>query len=211
MQENYQQPIYTGQPEQKEPSKKNEILSTLGIIIIAPVVALLITAFVFQSYEVDGPSMERTLFNKDRLIVDKMPRTLARVTGHGWQPKRYEIVIFNHTEAYEMESVQTKQLIKRVVGVPGDRVVVKDNIVTVYNKEHPGGFRVDQQGPEASVIGITTANQPIDQKIQPGEVFVLGDNRPNSMDSRAFGPIEVKDLVGKLSVRVYPFNEIKRF
>jgi len=193
------------------PSNKKEILSTLGVIIIAPVIALLLTAFVFQSYEVDGPSMERTLFNKDRLIVDKVPRTWSRITGNNWQPKRYQIVIFNHTETYGLESVETKQLIKRVIGIPGDRVVVQDNEVTVYNNEHPDGFKVDQFGPESSVIGITTASQNIDQEIKPGEIFVMGDNRPNSLDSRSFGPVEVKDLVGKLSLRIYPFNEVERF
>lgn len=204
-------PIYGSTEPDSKSSQKREILSTLAIIIIAPLVALFLTAFVFQSYEVDGPSMEKTLFNKDRLLVNKTSRTWARITGHAYEPKRYDVVIFNHTENYGLDGVTDKQLIKRVIGLPGDRVVVKDGVVRVYNKENPDGFLVDQKGPEAAVIGETTASSEIDQTINEGEVFVMGDNRPNSLDSRAFGPIDLNDIVGKLSVRIYPFNEITKF
>lgn len=209
--QNTSQAIYGPPVDDNKSSQRREILSTLAIIIIAPLVALFLTAFVFQSYEVDGPSMEKTLFNKDRLLVDKAPRTWARITGHAYLPKRYDIIIFNLTEGGGLGEPTEKQLIKRVIGLPGDRVVVKDGVVTVYNKENPKGFLVDQKGPEAAVIGDTTAPTEIDQTIKPGEVFVMGDNRPNSLDSRAFGPIDLNSIVGKLSFRIYPFNEITRF
>ncbi len=209
--QNITTPIYGSTEPTPKSSQRREILSTLAIIIIAPLVALFLTAFVFQSYEVDGPSMEKTLFNKDRLLVNKTPRTWARITGHSYQPKRYDVVIFNHTENYGLDGTTDKQLIKRVIGLPGDRVVVKDGVVRVYNKENPNGFLVDQKGPEAAVIGETVASTEIDQKINKGEVFVMGDNRPNSLDSRAFGPINIDDIVGRLSIRIYPFNEITRF
>src|SRR5882762_2580960 len=73
----------------KEPDHEGlkSILSTIAILIIAPLIALTLTAFVFQSYEVDGPSMETTLQNHDRLIVVKVPRTFARITHHSYIPK----------------------------------------------------------------------------------------------------------------------------
>lgn len=189
-------------------SKRKEILSTLAVFIIAPVIALLITAFVFQSYEVDGPSMEKTLQNKDRLLVTKTPRTWAKITSRAYIPHRYDIIIFNHTDNYGLGTTQ-KQLIKRVIGLPGDRVVVKDDIVKIYNREHPAGYMVDRYGPETSVISDTIGN--IDQVVGQNEVFLMGDNRSNSLDSRAFGTVDAKDIVGKLSARIYPFSQITRF
>ena len=200
----------SGSPTEKLPGKWKDTLSTLGIIILAPLVALFLTAFVFQSYQVDGPSMESTLQDKDRLIVTKTSRTWARITGDDYVPGRYEIVVFNHTGEYaDNEFVTEKQLIKRVIGIPGDKVVVKDGVVTVYNKERPEGFLIDREGPEKNTIGYTSGN--IEETVEDGEIYVMGDNRSNSLDSRTFGSIRSKDLVGKLSVRIYPFDKINKY
>lgn len=181
------------------------ILSTIAILIIAPIIALSLTAFVFQSYEVDGPSMETTLQNQDRLIVYKLPRTLARLTGHEYIPRRGEIIIFTRQDSFEFGSSKPRQLIKRVIALPGERVVVKDGIVTVYNKENPDGFEPDQIAPYGKVIQSTAGE--IDLTVPEDHVYVCGDNRPQSLDSRSFGPVPVKDIVGRLSLRVYPFNK----
>ncbi len=199
-------------PADKAPPKKkdnrSEIWSTLAVIILAPIVALFLTLFVFQSYEVDGPSMEKTLFDNDRLIVNKVGRTMARVSGKHYVPSRYSIIVFTQqTSSYE--GTEEKQLIKRVIGLPGDRVVVKDGIVTVYNKDRPEGFNVDKEGPEAGLNEYTDGN--IDIVIKPGQLYVLGDNRKNSLDSRAFGPIDSDAVIGTLSARIFPFNEIEKF
>jgi signal peptidase I len=186
-----------------------EHLSTFGILLAAPLMALLMIAFVFQTYEVDGPSMESTLQDQDRLIVLKLPRTFARVTGGEYLPNRYDIIVFNHTGGFGNGSSNKKQLIKRVIGVPGDRVVIKDGVVTIFNKENPDGFLVDRYGPESSTITSTTGN--IDQTVKEGEIFVMGDNRENSLDSRGLGTVETEDIVGKLSARIYPFDNITKF
>jgi signal peptidase I len=181
------------------------ILSTIAILIIAPLIALSLTAFVFQSYEVDGPSMETTLQNQDRLIVYKLPRTIARITGNDYVPKRAEIVIFTRQDSFEFGSSKPRQLIKRVIGLPGERVVVTGGVLTVYNSEHPDGFQPDKIAPYGKVIQSTAGE--VDVTVPEGEVYVCGDNRPQSLDSRSFGPVPVKDLVGRLSLRVYPFNK----
>lgn len=183
-------------------------LSTIAILIIAPLIALSLTAFVFQSYEVDGPSMETTLQNHDRLIVYKLPRTLARITGNTYTPNRGDIVIFTRKEGLEFGSQTSKQLIKRVIAFPGERVVVKDGVLTVFNQVHPEGFKPDD-APYGKVI-ITTPGD-IDLVVPEKYLYVCGDNRTNSLDSRSFGPIEQKDLVGKLAIRVYPFGKSKTF
>lgn len=183
-------------------------LSTIAILIIAPLIALTLTAFVFQSYEVDGPSMETTLQNQDRLIVYKLPKTVARITGKAYLPHRGDIVIFNRVENAAFGSQQNRQLIKRVVALPGERVVVKNGVITVFNTDHPEGFKPDD-APYGKVI-VTTPGD-VDLTVPEKSVYVCGDNRTNSLDSRYFGPVEAKDIVGKLALRVYPFGKSKVF
>lgn len=185
------------------------VVSTVAVLLIAPLVALFLTAFVFQSYQVDGPSMQTTLFNNDRLIVWKVPKTWSKVTGHAYVPKRGDVIIFveNQLTAYGQDP--GKQLIKRVIALPGERLVIKDNTVTVYNKQHPNGFDPDKTLPYGKVIPNTSGD--IDLTVPKNQVFVMGDNRPNSLDSRVFGPVSTNDIVGKLVMRVWPAGEMKSF
>lgn len=202
--------INTEKPAVKKKNFFRENLSTIAILIFAPLTALFMINFVFQTYEVDGPSMETTLADNDRLIVTKTGKTMSRITREDYIPDRYDIIVFNHRGDFGFgDKVTQKQLIKRVIGVPGDRVVVKDGIVTVYNKQNPDGFLVDRAGPESKVIGVTNGN--IDQTIKNGEIFAMGDNRDNSLDSRVFGTVTSSDIVGKLALRIYPFDKTQRF
>jgi signal peptidase I len=185
------------------------VVSTLAVLLIAPLVALLLTAFVFQSYQVDGPSMETTLNNNDRLIVWKAPRTWSRITRHAFIPKRGDIIVFVAHGLGDLNGNPDKQLIKRVIGLPGERVVVKDDVLTIYNKAHPHGFHPDATLPYGKVITETQGD--INEVVPKDSVFVCGDNRDNSLDSRAFGPVASKDIVGKLVMRVLPLDQAKRF
>ena len=185
------------------------IASTVAVLLIAPVVALFLTAFVFQSYQVDGPSMETTLYNNDRLIVWKVPKTWAKITGHPYVPKRGDVIIFTEPTISSYGQTPGKQLIKRVIGLPGERVVVKNNVVTVYNDEHPDGFKPDKTLPYGNVIKETSGN--IDMTVDKDHVYVMGDNRGNSLDSRAFGEVSSKDIIGKLVMRVWPAGDMKAF
>ena len=185
-------------------------ISTILILIAAPVVALLLTAFIFQSYEVDGPSMETTLQNRDRLIVWKVPRTIAKITGRAYIPERNDVIVFVKPELNNTGTTQEKQLIKRVIGLPGDRVVVQDGGITVYNKEHPDGYNPDANHEYSpNIAALTTGN--LDVTVGEDQVFVCGDNRTNSLDSRSFGAIPANDIVGKLTVRIFPVSKFKSF
>jgi signal peptidase I len=186
-----------------------DIASTVLILVSAPLIALFLTAFIFQSYEVDGPSMESTLQNHDRLIVFKTERTWARMTHNPFVPKRGEIIIFNLRSDLDLEGGGNKQLVKRVIGLPGERVVVADGVVTVFNQEHPQGFQPDKTMSYGKVIPITSGN--VDLVVPKDQVFVCGDNRPNSLDSRSFGPIQAKDIVGRLGIRLFPLDNAKKF
>ena len=187
-----------------------EALSTIGVLVAALLVALGLIAYVFQSYQVDGPSMQQTLHNNDRLIVWKLPRTWAKITGHQYLPKRGDVIIFTQSGLASYGQTDTKQLIKRVIGLPGDRVVVANNTITVYNAANPKGFQPDKTLPYG--VNITEQTQhDVDYTIGKDQIFVSGDNRTNSLDSRFFGPIKTNQVVGKLIVRVLPLNQAERF
>jgi signal peptidase I len=186
----------------------HDILSIVVVLFSALVLAFGLISFVFQSYQVDGQSMQNTLHNADHLIVWKVPRTWARITGHPYVPGRGDIIIFNEPGLSAYGQSQDKQLIKRVIGLPGDRVVVKNGTITVYNKAHPNGFDPDKTLPYHNTV-YTAGN--IDVTLTANQLFVCGDNRGDSLDSRVFGPIDINNVVGKLIIRVLPFNKAEIF
>lgn len=187
-----------------------EFFSAFGVLITALAVALGLILFVFQSYQVSGPSMQQTLHDQDRLIVWKLPRTWARLTHHQYVPNRGDVVIFTQSGLAEYGQENTKQLIKRVIGLPGDRVVVAHNTITVYNAQHPNGFQPDKTLPYAPNI-TEPAEQSMDVTLKSDQLFVCGDNRTNSLDSRFFGPIKTNQIIGKLAIRVLPLTQIEKF
>ena len=201
----------TPEPSPAQPSAWREILSTLGILALAFLVAVALIAYVFRSYQVDGPSMETTLLNQDKLIIWKVPRTWARITRHDYIPKRGDIIVFQESGLSAFGQEDSKQLIKRVMGLPGERVVVKDGAVTIYNKDHPEGFKPDDTLAYDKDGHIPATTGDVDVTLGSDQLFVCGDNRPDSLDSRAFGPINASQVIGKLIVRVFPINTIKTF
>lgn len=196
-------PIRPRPPKKPRREGWRSVVSTIAILLIAPLFALFLITFVFQSYLVDGPSMETTLQDRDRLIVWKVSRTWANITGNDYIPKRGDVVVFNEPK------LNDKQLIKRVIALPGERVVVDEGILTVYNDEHPDGFQPDKTLPYGEAINDTPGD--VDVTVPKGHLFVAGDNRSNSLDSRDLGPIPADHIVGKLIARFLPLGEAKRF
>lgn len=192
-------------------SRLFDIASTTLTIVLALGLALCLILFVFQTYQVDGPSMENTLQNNDRLIVWKLPRTIAHITGHAYVPNRGDIIIFNEGNLAEYGQANVAQLVKRVIGLPGERVVIQDGKVTIYNAQHPQGFDPDTTLPYGKQNRIPFTSGNIDITLGSSQIFVCGDNRTVSLDSRVFGPVNVNDIVGKLVVRIYPFTSVERF
>lgn len=198
-----QQP--TPQPQKKESWRS--ALTTIFLFAGALITALLINAFAFQSYVVNGTSMQPTLNNSDRLIILKAPKTWSKITRHKYIPARGDIIVF-HKPGNEKE-----QLIKRVIALPGERVEVIDGVITVYNQDFPDGFKPDDAEygkdlPEADTSRNTKLTVP------DNEVFVSGDNRSpgGSFDSRTgLGTIPVDYIVGKLIIRIFPVNDASFF
>lgn len=154
--------------------------------------------------------MEPTLQTHNRLIIWKAKRTWARITNNVYVPGRGEIVVFVKKGMFDFNSNKEKQLIKRVMGVPGDRITVKDGVITIYNTDNPDGFRPDETLDYGKEITQPTSGN-VDINVGPGEIFVVGDNRDNSLDSRVFGAVPAQDVVGTLSIRILPLSEVQRF
>jgi signal peptidase I len=197
----------------KKPKKDHtlirEFFSTIGILGTALVIALLMIGFVFRSYQVDGPSMQNTLQNSDKLIIWKVPRTWSRFTHHAYIPNRGDIIVFSESGLSQFGQQDTKQLIKRVIALPGERVVVKGGHYMIYNHTSPDGFDPDKtlNHPDA----LITTSGDIDITLAANQLFVSGDNRPDSLDSRAFGPINANQVIGKLAIRVFPISKAEFF
>ncbi len=182
-----------------------------GIILFVAAVfigAWLINTFVFRSFNVDGPSMEDTLHTGDRLIVNRLPVTWAHIRGNDYIPGRGQIIVFKNPQ-WQTGQVN-EYIVKRVIAFPGERVVVKDGKVTVYNSSHPDGIDVDKEHPGA--LQPTDGN--VDTIVAEGTIFVLGDHRQGgySCDSRAcLGTIPFEDIIGPVSIRLFPFDQIRLF
>jgi signal peptidase I len=156
--------------------------------------------------------MESTLHDNDRLIVWKAPRSLARVTGNQYVPNRGDVIIFSEPGLGNYnEPDGSKQLVKRVIGLPGERVVVKDGSIMVYNQEYPDGFNPDTTLAYGKEHTFPVTTEDVDVTLAADELFVCGDNRPDSLDSRMFGPIKTDQIVGKLIMRILPLSQTKIF
>lgn len=183
--------------------------STIAILAIAPLLAVFITIFVFQSYEVYGESMETTLQNGDRLIVMKFSKSWAQIQGRDFVPQRGEIIVFDKPTEIFSNGNDVDHLIKRVIGLPGERVVLKDGKYTVYNSDFPDGFDPDADQEYAKDILQTPGD--VDVVVGDNEIFVSGDNRNNSLDSRSLGPIDIKNITGVAKLRFVPINSFESF
>lgn len=185
------------------------ILGAIFSWIVFPIaVVLILHNFVFQAYHVLGTSMVPNLHETDYLIISKIGTSVAmaeRSVGKDSQyiPKRNEIIVFHYPKN------PSQVFVKRVTGIPGDRVVIKDGNVTVFNKDNPNGFNPDTKFERSSTVTLIDT----DEVVQPGHVFVLGDNRSpgGSYDSREWGELPSSYIIGNAVLRLLPLDQVKIF
>jgi signal peptidase I len=165
------------------------IIELIKSIFIAIIAAMLIITFVFETVSVDGQSMSPTLAHRDRLIVEK-------VSYYFRKPKVNDIIVLKYP------ADTREKFIKRVIAVAGDKVKIEDNRLFI------NGIEKDEP-----YIKETFINGYYNEVTVPeNTIFVLGDNRNNSRDSRVpdVGFVNLKLIVGKAALRIYPFNKIGR-
>jgi signal peptidase I len=193
---------------QRHPLFKDS-LNILIFIACVLVGTLLINTYVFRSFNVLGPSMEKTLFTGDRLIVDRLPVTWAQLQNKPYVPERGQVIVFKNP----MYNAGTGDefIVKRVIAFPGERVTVKDGVLTVYNSVHPNGFHPDDSN--HGEPGSPTSGD-VDTTVADSTLFVAGDHRQGdySYDSRSgLGLIPYYDIIGPVSYRIYPFTKMRSF
>jgi len=177
--------------EEKEPSLLKELLGWVLYIVIIIGATYLIVTYVGQRTRVSGDSMEASLHNGDNLIVDKISYRFRK-------PERYEIIVFPYK--YQEDTYY----IKRIIGLPGETVQVKDG--EVYINGELLGETYGREKVEPGKEGI--AEEPI--TLGKDEYFVMGDNRNHSSDSRdpSVGILTREDLIGRAWVRIWPLDSI---
>ena len=174
-------------------------ISTVGIAFVLFTMA---SSFLVDVTTVRGQSMEPTLQEDDRLLTLRFGRFFSNLLGAEYIPKRGEIVVFSK------DGSQDHLLIKRVVGLPDERVVIKNQTITVYNGDYPEGFQPDLGFDNRPAV---FGDEVIDVYVGRGELFVLGDNLAVSADSRSIGNILVDNINGNLIIRTWPFSKFTFF
>lgn len=186
-----------------------DVVGIGSFIICVLIGTLIINTFVFRSFNVLGPSMESTLYTGDRLIVNRLPVTWSQIQNKSYIPQRGEIIVFKNPQF--IAGTQDAFLVKRVIAFPGERVVVDNGVLTVFNNEHPDGFHPDDDNNNEP--GSPTSGS-VNTTVTDGTLFVVGDHREGeySCDSRAcLGLIPFYDIIGPVNLRIYPFNHLRTF
>lgn len=176
--------IFT-QPKKDPEAPEESVWDIIRFTIIALAIVVPLRMFVAQPFIVSGDSMYPTFHNAEYLIVDELTYRLT-------DPKRGDVVIFRYPNN------PSRFFIKRIIGLPGETITVKNNTVTVTNKENPEGFVLDEPYLSVEVSGNQTT------VLNDNDYFVMGDNRPASSDSRAWGPLPENLIVGRAFVRILP-------
>jgi signal peptidase I len=188
--------------EDKRRAGLRQIREWVFVIVVAVVIATLLRTFVVQQFYIAGPSMETTLYGNDRVLVNKLAYRFG-------EPSRGDVIVFDRVTT-NGDTVQHDDLIKRVIGLPGERLEVRDCVVFV------DGVAIDEPWLSADMTDTTydpgtrcgTANvEPV--TLGDNEVFLIGDNRPMSFDSRMFGPIDVDLIVGRALVVIWPPRDMQ--
>lgn len=162
-----------------------EVLKFAALVIF---VVLPFRALVAQPFMVSGVSMEPTFHNNDYLIVNQLSKRFGSL-------ERYDVVVF------KAPSDESKYYIKRIIGLPGETVTVKEGIVTVISHNNNNPIIIDDYYTQGETFGYT------DITLGSEEYFVLGDNRQNSSDSRVWGTLPSENIIGTPFLRLLPLSD----
>jgi signal peptidase I len=172
---------------------ENSIIEVIRFSIIALLIVVPIRMFIAQPFIVSGASMSNTFETGQYLIVDQ-------VSYHLEDPSRGDVIVFRYPRD------PSKYFIKRIIGTPGDTIVIEDSVVTIIDAEHPEGFVLDEP-----YIKSMRASARIEETLGEREYFVMGDNRDESSDSRMWGVLQEERIIGRAFLRLFPPSTIDIF
>ncbi len=172
-----------------KPSTSRNLVEWVVILGGALLVAFVVKTFLFQAFFIPSPSMEPTLLVDDRVLVNKLSYRLGDIS-------RGDLVVFERSPS---EAGTIRDLIKRVVAIEGDTIESRGD--TLFVNDQPV---VEPYRKTASMGGAVTR-----RTIPQNQVFVMGDNRTNSSDSRVFGPIDEDAIVGRAFVKIWPLGSVR--
>jgi len=168
------------------------------VLVVALVVALGIRTYVLQQFYISGPSMETTLYQPNRVLVNKLSYRLHDVN-------RGDVVVFDRVTS-NGETIQHDDLIKRIIGLPGEKISISKCVVYV-NKVALKEPYLDSRDTEQEDLNERCRQPEMAELVVPAkQVFVLGDSRPQSMDSRMFGSVDEDRIVGRAFVVLWPIS-----
>lgn len=174
---------------------KSFFFETIKVVILSLIVIVGIRSFVMQPFFVSGQSMEPNFHDGDYLIVDEVSYRFR-------DPERGDTIIFHYPNDIRLF------YIKRIIGLPGEKIEIEDNVITIFNAENPGGLKLDENLyiPSEKIIAGNHSKE-----LKNDEYYVLGDNRVASADSRVWGVLKEHHIVGRAWVRAWPFDNISVF
>lgn len=176
--------------EPKKPTWGMSFLKELATFaFIAVCIIYPFRKYVAEPYVVSGASMSPTFETGHYLIIDKISYKFN-------PPKRDDVIVMKFPED------TSRDFIKRIIGLPGETVQIKDGVVTIINAANPKGFKLNESFVKYPKLDNTTITLSLN------EYFVMGDNRAGSYDSRVWGPLPKSDIIGKPLLRLYPINQI---
>lgn len=170
------------------------LLEFIKVAVLAGVTIALVRYYLFKPFYVKGASMEPNFYDHEYLIIDELSYRLS-------DPKRGDVIVFHYPND------QKEYFLKRIIGLPGERIKVSEGVITIYNDAHPEGFAVK----EKYIPSDTTTEGEKIISLSKNQYYVMGDNRPNSFDSRRFGPVDENLIVGRTWLRGWPLNRIQIF
>jgi signal peptidase I len=166
------------------------------VLVVALVIAITVRSLVLQQFYISGPSMETTMFQDNRVLVNKLSYRLHDIY-------RGDVVVFDRVTV-DGEVVQHDDLIKRVIGLSGETISIKDCQVFIDGKLLPEPYLNDYDLAQSSLDDRCRVPLMEETLIPENHLFVMGDNRPQSFDSRMFGSIEQNLVVGRAFVTIWP-------
>ena len=166
------------------------------VLVVALVIAITVRSLILQQFYISGPSMEATMFQDNRVLVNKLSYRLHDI-------HRGDVVVFDRVTV-DGEVVQHDDLIKRVIGLSGETISIKDCQVFIDGKLLPEPYLNDYDLAQSSLDDRCRVPLMEEILIPENHLFVMGDNRPQSFDSRMFGSIEQNLVVGRAFVTIWP-------